>query len=97
MNRNSIISLIIGVVLGAGGYYILDRDAGPAETEAQPMAAEETEALPPVAAGMMEAAEEATEAVEAEAEEVSEALSELDPGAMSEPVMEPVMEPETEP
>ena len=95
MNRNSIISLIIGVVLGAGGYYILDRDAGPAETEAQPMAAEETEALPPVAAGMMEAAEEATEAVEAE--EVSEALSELDPGAMSEPVMEPVMEPETEP
>lgn len=92
MNRNSVISLIIGVVLGAGGYYILDRGAEPAETDAQPIAAEETEALPPVAAeGLMEAAEEAAEAVEAE--EVSEALSELDPEALPEPVMEPETEP----
>ena len=88
MNRNSVISLIIGVVLGAGGYYILDRGAEPAETDAQPIAAEETEALPPVAAeGMMEAAEAV------EAEEVSEALSELDPEALPEPVMEPETEP----
>ena len=41
----------------------------------------------------MEAAEEATEAVEAGAEELSKALMELDPEAMSEPVMEAETEP----
>ena len=92
MNRNSVIALIIGVVLGAGGYYIVDRGAEPTDTEAQPMAAEETEALPPVAAeGLMEAAEEAAESLEVE--DAAEAVSELMPEVLPEPVIEPETEP----
>jgi hypothetical protein len=83
MNRNSVISLLIGVVLGAGGYYIVDWIAQPTEIETQPAVAEEPAPLPSVAAeGAMETEEAVAEMPEAEAAEAPP---------------EPAAEPETEP
>lgn len=58
MNRNSVIALLVGVVLGVGGYYIVDRIAsapGPMPVDAEAAALGTEEPLAEVAA------EEATE------------------------------------
>jgi hypothetical protein len=83
MNRNSVIALLIGVVLGAGGYYIVDRIARPIEMEAQPAMAEEPAPLPSVAAeGAMK---------------TEEAVAEMPEAETAEAPLEPAAELETEP
>ncbi len=95
MNRNSVISLLIGVVLGAGGYYIVDRTAGSTEMDTQPAVAEEPAPLPSVGAeGAMETEELVAEMPEAEVAEFAE-ISEISEVAEAQP--EAATEPETEP
>ncbi len=100
MNRNSVISLLIGVLLGAGGYYIVDRTVSPAGMEVQPTVAEQPTPLPPVAAGEAQETEEAP-ADTPEAAAVSEALPDVaaEPEALPEAATEPEALPEaaTEP